>query len=202
MIEVFLPTTNFDDLLDRVATVGGAFAAQALQPDFRRRLLVEALGGAFRPHRSTGAVEESYDKYALTGTQNFTPAIADLASALAWQVRLHCGRRQQLRRWWPNDVEVHRYRSSELGITSHRDFPCNQLLIASVTLAGFAPFYYHGKTRAAEPQVWETGPGSLVLLRASGFSDAGDDRPFHGVGGPIGPERVSVIFWMNRDVWS
>jgi hypothetical protein len=120
-------------------------------------------------------------------------ALAGLCDELVGQVHRH-----GVPQWLPNEVAVQRYHPGSLGITPHRDQRWFAQLVATITVAGSAPFTLC-RNRAGDPiRTWQASEGSLVLLRGPGLAGQEDGRPMHLVGGPTGgTARTSIGIRMH-----
>ena len=130
------------------------------------------------------------------------PLVGALAEGLHW-----------FEGYEPNHVSVHRYRSSELGITPHYDEKKYGILIAALTIKGSADFSIVEdpdpdralpsceviSARQAAPvlRTWETTPGDLILMRAPGFAGSADGRPLHQISGGKEGHRTALVFRMD-----
>lgn len=181
---------------------GAAFVPAAVDEPFRRRLWREVASGPFSRFADSfgaGLVRQEIDGYDVLDPMSDFPAIAELRDELTALVRAHGKGIRGLATWRPNEVGVARYRPRTLGITPHLDGKGYRRLVAVVTVMGSARFTIC-RSRAGDPvAVWETGPGSLVLLRGPGLGGRRDGRPFHTVDGPRRGERCSLGLRLKAD---
>lgn len=195
-MKIFQPGLNFNHLLRDVVTFGGVFVAKALTEEFCQALLVEIEGIQFEDYQSKpeAKVHEKHLAFrAQIYLQTNIPLVTCLAEQLGWQIRLASvpGSNNQL--FYPDDINIWRYNQQDHEIAPHQDYSHDLFLIAAFTIAGYSEVEFLGEQRDnPRPKIWQTGPGSLMLLRSTGL--CGDDsRPFHAVKPPVHGERVSVI---------
>ncbi len=97
-----------------------------------------------------------------------------------------------------NEATWQRHTDRIGGITAHRDQAFYVGVIAILTLVGSAPFAI---LRAREPREvvteWTTEPGDVVLLRGGGLGEPDARCPWHDVGRPVTPERVTLTLRNN-----
>jgi hypothetical protein len=173
------PLINRLDLrepLARTARSGAAFVPRALTGAFLHRLQEEVRRGPFRPlPEEIGPVRQQTEAYEVRGRATGFPRLAELRRTLGHSVREQGRGIRGLATWRPTEISVQRYRGGAVGITPHLDGKRYRRLVA----------------------VWETEPGSLVLLRGPGLGGLRDGRPFHRVSGPESGWRYSVGFRME-----
>ena len=194
------PRLDLRRALRQARARGAAFVPAALDEGFRRRLKREIASGPFeRFPRSfnRGLVRQEIDGFDIRDPMDGYPAVAELRDELAELIRYHGRGVPGLATWRPNEVGVARYRRGSLGITPHLDGRRYRRLVAVVTLFGNARFAVCRNRSGDILAEWQTGPGSLVLLRAPGLGGIRDGRPFHRVVGPPRGERCSLGFRMD-----
>jgi hypothetical protein len=181
---------NLRDALLTVADTGAAFVPHAIPDAFladvageAARITMEPLAPEYGVARQEGSIA------VLRGDFDAFPAIAQLRGWLVDAVRA-----AGLDEWCPDEASVQRYEAEALGITPHRDSLRYRYLVAVATIEGTAEFTLC-ENRDGDPlAVWETHPGSLVLLRGPGLAGVRDGRPIHMVRGPAQGVRTSVGF--------
>jgi hypothetical protein len=185
--------------LQALTDAGAAFIPHALSEPFRVQLQREIEAGPFqRLPDQIGPVRQEADLFIITGAMADHPAVARLRTEFVTRVRRDGSQLPGLARWWPNQAYVQRYEPGALGVSPHVDGKRFAVLVAIFTTWGSARFALC-RTRAGEIiQEWDTGPGSLILLRGPGLLDAEDARPFHTVHGPAAGRRFSITFRMNQ----
>lgn len=178
----------------RTAATGAAFVPGAVDARLLERLARELMALRFEPApRVVGEVRQETE--GATFPRRLPDVIRALRDALVEEARASGVR--GLRTWVPNDVEVQRYEPGALGITAHRDGKRFRRLVAVVTVRGRARFAVRAERHGEIVEVWDVGPGDLVLMRGPGLAGARDGRPFHEVSGPRNGVRSSVAFRMN-----
>lgn len=191
---------NFGNLLKDVAARDCAFVPRALEEPARRAILAEVLQLPCRrqvdrpPNVSLQYWDAKVDLPAAELQQ-----ITELGQQLAWQVRMERGLLKNLADWHPNSAVAQLYQAPDDHIDTHRDFPRDRLLIAVFTLTGYGVFQTLSGKGGEIWREFETGPGSLVLLRAGGLVSGDETRPFHRALTPNQGERVSLTFRMTAD---
>jgi hypothetical protein len=195
---VFVPDIDITEALRRVATTGAAFVPQALTDPFREGLQREIEAGPFEPAPyQIRQVRQETEVLTIPAPMQGYPAVTELCRALTALVRMQGHGITGLDRYTPNVCHVQRYQPGALGITPHLDSKRFALLVAVFTTRGSARFTIHAERFGPPIEVWEAGPGSLVLLRGPGLAGILDGRPFHAVGGPVAEPRYSVSFRMD-----
>lgn len=181
--------------LGRVAETGAAFVTDALDPSFRDRLCRAVKRLPFEPvPQEVGPVRQETETCDVPA--GAIPEVEALRRALRRIVREHGEGIRGLATWRPTEASVQRYRSRSLGISPHLDGRRYRRLVAVCTLEGSARFSIHGSRGGPPVEMWEAGPGSLVLLRGPGLAGQRDGRPFHRVEGPEEGRRTSIGFRM------
>jgi hypothetical protein len=180
--------------LRECARSGHARAANAIEPDFLRRLRAEVDAGPFRPFReSFGQVQQQIDGYDVEVPSPAFPLLGELCHELCDLVRLHGRGIPGLATWRPNEVGIAHYVPGSIGITPHLDGKWYRRLVAVATVYGRAGFAICGSRDPADVvDRWISVPGDLVLMRGPGLGGARDGRPFHLVEGPRRGERLSL----------
>jgi alkylated DNA repair dioxygenase AlkB len=204
MPQVFVPHLDPECLLQEVVRRGWAFVPQALDREFCLALACEVEAAPYRRVlREMRGVREEYEVMepldSAYPSSNF-PVIAELGDRVGQLVRGHRERLETLASWRPNEAAVQRYRSPTAGITRHRDYMADVLLIASFTVQGRAKFWFYAHRYQGEAVAeLETEPGSFILMRGPGLiQDAEDIRPTHAVGAPLSGSRISITYRDNR----
>lgn len=196
-MEIFRPGLNFDHLLRDVVTFGGTFVPQAFTDEYLAYLLEEVETLEYGSYESNGGAQV-FEKHRdfrarIYQTEAHIPRLTALVEQIGWRVRLASVPRLNNYEFYPDDVNVWRYTDDSCGIGKHRDYSHDQYLIVGVTLTGYCTLEYYGEDKANDvPQVWQAGPGSLMLLRGPGLC-SNDLRPFHAVNPPVNGERISII---------
>ena len=177
---------------------GVAFLALSLDEGFGRGLAREIDAGPFeRFPESFGAVRQEIDGYDVRTPMKGYPMLSQLGEELVWMVRAQGRGVPGLATWMPTEAGIARYRPGSLGITPHLDGKSYRRLVAVFTLYGSARFS-HCRDRAGEViESWQTGSGSLVVMRGPGLGRRRDGRPFHTVEGPERGVRCSIAFRMQ-----
>lgn len=151
----------------------------------------------FRPARqSLGGVVQQFEECRINFRERITPQVSvlyALALHIAWGV--HEADARSLGRWRNDELAIQRYPTCDVGISPHRDFASDQLLVAVLNLSGRATFNILEDDRATLRDSWDCWPGDLVLLAGA---DAGSDhdRPVHSVTNVVGP-RISLAYRMT-----
>lgn len=94
-----------------------------------------------------------------------------------------------------NEVVWARYPKAKGRVTAHRDPPNWGGVIAIATLRGAATFRVLGQGRRVRE--WQVTPGTLVLLRGTGWPRAGERGPVHEVDPPAAGERATLSLHAN-----
>lgn len=112
---------------------------------------------------------------------------------------------EQLTSWCPNEVGYQLYRDSKDWISPHRDRRNDQLLSATITIAGSAivkmlepidePDDYSNLKTKFE---FLTKPGSIMWLRAPGFGNG--KQEIHEVSPPINNSRLILNLRMRPNI--
>jgi hypothetical protein len=195
-----MPGLDLAGPLRETVSAGAAFLPMALDDAFRTRLLEEIHRGPFTPmSEQVGAkgVRQQGERFAVRGDLRAHPSVRALRAALVDGVRRHAALAAGLAEWLPDDVSVQRYRPGALGISPHLDGKRFSYLVAVFTVDGVAPFSLCADRSGTPLRTWETGPGSLLLMRAPGLAGHEDSRPLHTVGGPERRPRTSLTFRMD-----
>lgn len=193
MADIFRSEVEFGALIQDTALQGWAFCPEALTREYRQELLGEVQTDIFKPYLpQRKVVSEEYD---YLDNPTALDSVAELGEVIGHLIRLRRGRYEALDSWVANDVSVQRYGTDTAGIGPHFDYSWNRLLIVSVTLQGCSKIGLYGNKEDIKPfKELETGPGSLVLLRAPGILPGGDGRIRHSVSPPIGRARIAIIY--------
>jgi hypothetical protein len=198
-MSVLHPDLDLGHPLEELTRVGAAFVPHALSESFRQHLQREVQAGPFeRLPDQIGPVRQEVDLFVLSGTIAASPAVARLRAEFVTRLRQDGPQIPGLARWWPNEAYVQRYEPGALGVSPHVDSKRFAVLVAIFTTEGSARFALCQDRAGEIIQEWETGPGSLTLLRGPGLLDAEDNRPFHTVCGPAAGRRFSITFRMNQ----
>lgn len=195
-MEIFRPGLDFSLLLRDVVKFGGVFVPRAITEEFRLAMLGEIDGVEFDDYQSKPEARVREKHLAFRGQiyqHTEIPLVTALAEELGWQVRLASVPSAHNELFYPDDVNIWRYTQVDHEIAAHQDYSHDLYLVAAFTIAGYGVVEYLGDEREnTKPKIWQTGPGSLMLLRSTGLCDD-DRRPFHAVKAPVHGERVSVI---------
>jgi hypothetical protein len=185
---------DLGEALRTCAESGHARVADAIEPDFLRRLGVELNAGPFRPFReSFGQVRQQIDGYDVEVPSPAFPLLGALCRELGERVRSHGRGVRGLASWRPNEVGIAHYVPGSIGITPHLDGRWYRRLVAVATVYGRAGFAICGSRDPADVvDRWTSVPGDLVLMRGPGLGGTRDGRPFHLVEGPRRGERLSL----------
>lgn len=201
MAEIFVSDIRLEDRLKDTAKHGFSFCLQALTRDFCKCLYTELKTGPFELFfdLSLGVYQKfsvfSPDYFCKNTLQEY-PLLRELGDNLGQLVRARAGSVKPLRHWQPNDVAVQCYSDKFEAIGKHRDFASDIHLVASFTVCGTGELHMFDSRDDMKPSnILQTGPGSLLLMRAPGLVDSTDDiRPVHMVMPPISAPRISVTY--------
>lgn len=200
MGDIFHGNVNFESLVREVVSKGGAFEPNALSVGAIEAILSELETLDFlRYLRGTEwSVQEHYEVVrARHHERTDMPVITRVGDELGWRVRLPHVRGARNGLWYPNYVNVLRYYADhEDRISVHRDFSYDHYFIGILTVEGYAEFALHGKEPIDKPTIWQLGPGTLVLLRASDLYD-GAIRPYHEPYSPKYGRRTALVYRMD-----
>jgi hypothetical protein len=196
-----LRSLDWAALLHEVGEQGAAFAAEAMTPGCRARLVAELATGPYqRLPPVIGPVRQEAEAFMipLARLEGY-PVLAGLCAELVAAVHQH-----GVPQWVPNEVAVQRYLPGSAGISPHRDRRRYAQLIAVITVTGSASFTLCRDRRGEPIRSWPARAGSLVLLRGLGLGGVADGRPMHAVAGPTatGTPRISVGLRMDTAVVS
>lgn len=181
--------------LAEVAARGVVYIEDVLPRLFRGSLQYELEAGDFQPAPPSDHVSQEFEFYNLPYPTPAPSFVGDLGEQLTQGVQFHTDH-PLLRFWEPNDIAVQRYLPDHGGIATHRDYKSDVLLVAIFTIAGAAKFRVWDGSKVRNE--WLTHPGSLVLLRAPGLTEAKEDRPYHSIGKPVSGSRISLAYRLNR----
>lgn len=200
-MEIFLPTFNAEHMLRDTITHGYSFGTQVLTRAFYSDIAQEVSVGPFAEFLDVSL--GVYQKFAVFSPDYFSqatrdrfPLLRELGDAIGAIVRSNAAQNVALRSWQPNDVAVQKYSGAYDGIGRHRDFASDIHLVASFTVMGTGEIGIHSKRDDPVPsKCLQTAPGSLLLLRAPGLVDTGEDlRVVHSVRCPYSSPRISVTY--------
>lgn len=185
---------DLHEALRECAESGHARVADAIEPDFLRRLGAELNAGPFRPFReSFGQVRQQIDGYDVEVPSPTFTVLGALCRELGALIRLHGRGIRGLATWRPNEVGIAHYVPGSIGITPHLDGKWYRRLVVVATVYGRAGFAICGSRDPADVvHRWTSVPGDLLLMRGPGLAGARDGRPFHLVEGPRRGERLSL----------
>jgi hypothetical protein len=188
-------------LLQQVETAGVAVIPAALPTKLCDELCAE-LGTAeyrdrsmvFAGENARERVQQEFETLPLHYPPTGFPMVAELGYELELLVRA-CG--GYFAGWRINDVAAQLYQTHHVGITKHRDFLRDRILVAVFSLCGIASFCtWDEQGLLNDPCLITTG--SLVLLRAPALDEnAIDNRLYHAIGSPIGKSRLSLAYRHN-----
>jgi hypothetical protein len=194
------PNLDLGRPLQALGEAGATVIPHAITEPFRQQLEREIEDGPFeRLPDQIGPVRQEADLFVITDAMTAYPALARLRAEFVTRVRQDGRQLPGLARWWPNEAYVQRYEPGALGVSPHLDSKWFVVLVAIFTIQGTARFALCQDRAGEIIQEWDTGPGSLALLRAPGLLGAKEQRPFHSVSGPAGERRFSVTFRMNQE---
>lgn len=186
--------------VEELRRAGFARSPGALGPAWRVELLRELEGRRFDalPEEVGPVRQQGEELVVATGDASY-PAVAQLAAALRDALTSDLEGISGLEQFEPNQAVFLRYRGPVAGISPHRDHKRYAFLVAIFTLLGEAWFSVVGD-RAGQHVLasWLTAPGNLCLLRAPGLDGNDDGRPLHAVRAPLGEQRISLAFRMER----
>lgn len=200
MDDLFRGNVNFDSMLRDVVLKGGSFEPNALTPKAISEVQTELSTLEFQRYQRgpEWPVRECYDVVrARQHEREDMPVLTKLGDELGWQVRLQALRGARNHLWYPNYVNVLRYYAEQGdAISVHRDFSYDHYLIGIFTAEGYSEFAFHGNDPTEEPIIWQLGPGSLVLLRATELIE-GAVRPYHEPFTPKFGRRTALVYRMD-----
>jgi hypothetical protein len=182
------------EALRACAVNGHARVADAIEPNFLRRLGAELSAGPFRQFReSFGQVRQQIDGYDVEVPSPAFPVLGELCRELGDRVRVEGRGIRGLATWRPNEVGIAHYVPGSIGITPHLDGKWYRRLVSVATVYGRAGFAICGSRDPSDVvDRWTSVPGDLVLMRGPGLGGARNGRPFHLVQGPRRGERLSL----------
>ena len=142
-----------------------------------------------------GDVQQEFETLPLRYPMPGYPMVGELGQELGALVRAVGG--EPFAAWQPNDVAAQLYQPHHIGITRHRDFMRDRLLVVVFSLCGIASFNsWSEQGQMHEPCLLTTG--SLVLLRSPGLGkNPVDNRLYHAIGSPISKPRLSLAYRHN-----
>jgi hypothetical protein len=162
------------------ASDGVAVCRGALSRPWTAQWAEELSHGVFTEvNHPDASVREEYESYSITSIgPPQVPLTADLAAALSALVESELPGQH----WAPNEVVVQRYRAYDSGISAHRDFSRNRLIVVICTVAGSGQFEHVGPPPLHPVRhSWTVEEGDVVILRAHGLGDPDAERPYHRV---------------------
>jgi hypothetical protein len=191
--EPFLPGLDLRPMLAEVAASAAAFVPDALDEPFRALLDAEVAAGPLRHYREHfGQVRQQIEGFDLEHPFEGFPRVAELCRALTLHVRAQGEGIRGLRSWQVNQAGFVLYRPGSIGITPHLDGRRYRRLVVVVTLAGEAELSICRDRSGTKIAVFDTQPGSMMLLRGPGLAGLRDGRPLHAVNTPRDGERRAI----------
>jgi hypothetical protein len=181
--------------IHQAASDGVAICRGALSRRWTAQWAEELRHGSFAEVRNPdGLVREEYESYSITSIRPAqVPLTAHLATTLSELVRNQLPSQP----WIPNEVVVQRYSEHDLGISAHRDFSRNRLMIVICTVAGSGQFEHVGPPPLHRVRrSWTVEEGDIAILRAHGLGDPDAERPYHRVI-PSKGHRLAATFRHN-----
>lgn len=190
---------EFRAALESSVEMGAGFVPDGL-PGRSVRALLDEVGhgpfGAVEPE--VGPVRQEVESLEIRPDDLARyPAVRALRDELVAAVRRGGAGIRGLATWMPGEIDVQRYPAGSIGITPHLDGKRFRRLVAVVTLAGTAPFSIHPTRDGPAVRTFDTGPGSILVMRGPGLAGHRDGRPFHSIGGPADGPRISMGFRMR-----
>ena len=186
---------DLSSALAAVVTTGFACVDGALPPAWRRAVLDQVAGAAFRPLPATGATVVRADQHVIDGSADDASPAARLRRGFGDAVRRGAPAGSGLEAYAPNQAVCLRYRDARDGIGPHQDGKGYGLLVAVFTLRGSATFSVLTGRSGRRAVISRTvKAGDLVLLRGPGLAGEADGRPWHSVGGAHGRgDRIALV---------
>lgn len=194
MLPKFVIATLPVDKIVRDLEQHDALSLPLLDENFRRQLLAEAQGYAFRNARESVGQGDRIVYQRMEVCDRFPQgsgfvALRDAFQAL-WDMSF------QMDNDYPfespvrfNDLMLQRYSSGEIGITPHRDRTSYRNVICLFVLAGRGRFGVCADRSGNASRELSNAPGELILTRAPGFLQS-SARPFHFVRDIVEPRYV------------
>jgi hypothetical protein len=161
----------------------GATSVRILHEDFRTSLLKEAEGYLYKREDEIVGSGDRMVRQQVGSCCNFIDGSKYMLLMTAFQALLDeclAGREA-----YPfgthlsfNSMVLQKYEKGSLGITPHRDRLSYINLVCIFMLEGRGRFFICSDRSGSTAREIDTAPGTVVLMRAPGFSGA-KDRPFH-----------------------
>jgi hypothetical protein len=192
------PGLDLRGALRATADRGYAHMTGAIDARFLRSVWREVERGPFqRFEGSFGLVRQEIDGYDVRDPMDAFPLVAELRDELVGLIRRQGRTINGLATWRPNEAGAALYHPGSIGITPHLDGKWYRRLVVVVTIHGTAPFTVCRDRAGEVVERWESGPGSVTLMRGPGLAGSRDGRPFHTVHGPRRGTRCSIGYRMN-----
>lgn len=192
--------SDVSNALLEVRDKGAALIPGMLDESFRTRLLREVRRGPFKKvEEKIGPVEQRFESFGFSTEPIPLPYLDTLRILTERIVRREGGSFPILRGWSVKDVAVQKY-ASDGGITSHRDYECNNGVIVIYTVVGSCTIeILDGKRDGPVVQVYQPSAGDVMILRGTHLAwTYVDERPFHRVRNVVKHEtRISIAFRNN-----
>lgn len=198
-MNVFTPGLEIGKALGEVADRGITYIPGVLNGNFANRLMdvIGALRFEAVSETTPAGVKQGFARMIMPKQPPFVFEI--LRKELVQLVRRCDPGITNLAYFEPNDTAVCLYNPNKgEGITSHKDESRYRLLVATLTIQGYADLVAsHDREETRVVGGWRTAPNGLMLLRGPGLGGIRDGRLFHSIGCPIRWPRISVGFRMN-----
>lgn len=214
--EIVTPGCDLAEAISKAALKGYSFTPRAINllackaMELETDLLCMEEGDHVAHPINSGSLKEVRQLhervYAAVGDEDIAVASA-ISQALIKEARRVCPPlwSQVLNKWAPTEAGYQRYRTASDHISPHRDRKTDQLLGATITINGAAVVKIHKPLGDPDDysnlelvDEFETGRGSLMLLRASGLGSG--EQVIHEVLPPCRSSRLILNLRMRPDV--
>ena len=209
--EILEPDFDLKGAVIKTVEQGYCFASSVITEEACAAMEDEAEGKGFQPSTqlindgTSRQVTQSHERAYLPICDDEVPVAALVTRALMRRIQALDAIYPELADWRPTEAGYQRYRSSDDGISPHRDRESDQLLAVTITLNGSAPVriykplggpYDYSNLRLTDE--FKTERGSVMLLKAPGLGDS--QRTIHEAVPPSYGSRLILNLRMRPDV--